>query len=632
METRRFPARRAPALAAVLVALAALAGPVLAGVTGAAAGPPSAGPSRLAAVVRVASLLRLAPSSAPVPFVDMPAGSPDRRIVAAAWAAGLLDGLPGVGGRFDPSAPASRLFVTLLAADALPAMPGGAPPPAAAMAAAAEVPAMARPAVARMVALGLAAPPAAPAAWTAQVPATAWAGTLARLAALLAGDRPGRLTAQPVTPSPGPGVLDPIVVRLWGRSGPVPLLPGERLAVSLAPASGAAAQVGLRGGVAFLAARPGRWRLRLRLTGGLAPRAGIVAFVEVSTAGLPAALRLRTAAPSVVADGHDLVAVRVELVDAAGRTATGACAGGRVLVRLRAAGALRLEDPRTGAFNLGVVTVPCVGGAARFTVAAPVGALPGPAALVATTAGMGLAPAAGALVVTAPVAASVRAALQPPAVVQGGSTALRVEVLDQAGVPMPAGVFVVRVRTPRGLASPPGPFAYAAPRLPDGLVVPLAVSPGAPAGAAPVVVDVAGVGTVRAVLRVVAAGSVATRLVASLVAATVPVAAVDASTPADPADTVLVTAVNAAGAPVPYPGSLVVSVRRDGAPVAAGPGLAWRLVPAPPGSAGTAQLLLYGGGGATPAAGLYTFTIGAAPGSPTLAGVSVQIALVAPPA
>jgi hypothetical protein len=140
-------------------------------------------------------------------------------------------------------------------------------------------------------------------------------------------------------------------------------------------------------------------------------------------------------------------------------------------------------------------------------------------------------------------------------------------------------------------------------------------------------VRVAGVGTVRVTLRVVAT-TPPTPQVAHLLAPVVPLAAMAASTAADPADTASLQVVNSAGAPTAYPGALVWSATFDGGPLPPD-SLAVTLAPTP-GDVGAFTLSLFAGPRVAVGAGTYRLTIGPAPGSPPLAPVTLTVVVLAP--
>jgi hypothetical protein len=620
LDGRRFPVRRGGAAAAA--ALLLIAPPP-------APAPPA--PDRLALVQAVAGLLHLGGAAAPpAPYADVAPASAAGRLVARAARAGLLAHLPGVGRDFGPRAPATYLFAAALAGAALGEdLPP--PPPAllARLGRAGAGAAAARPGARAGGAGRLPAPGAA--AWSAPLSPGALPILLARLSRRLAAARPSALALRARAGAVAVDVLDPLAVAVRGPGGRAAgVVAGERLAFQVRPPAGG------RGAVAggdFLAARPGVYRVRAVLSGGLAGRGVASPWIALAVYGRAVRLSLTLSAPAAVADGEDAVLATVSLRDIRGDVSREACAG--TALTLSAPAPLRLRSPRTGLADLSTLTLPCTAGQARFALVAPAGARAGTILLTARAAGAAaradgglLPPARAVLALAAPVPSRLALQVSPARVAAGGEVAATAAVLDQAGDPMPQGAYVLR------LSSSPAVLSPAAVRLTyrggegPGATVTLAVEASAPPGPVTLTLAAPGLGRARAVVRV-AAATPAVRLVAKALASAVPLAAAQASLPSDPVDTVAVAAVDAAGAPVPVAGGLAVRATWDGQALGPG-GLGWAVAPAPgPGAAFV--LSLFGGPGRDVRPGLYAFTL-SLPREPDVAPATVVVRVVAPPA
>ncbi|MCL6595721.1 MAG: hypothetical protein K6V73_05845 [Firmicutes bacterium] len=620
LDGRRFPAwRGGAAAAAALLLIAPTPAPE----------PPA--PDRLALVAALAGLLRLGTAAAPpAPYADVAPNSAAGRLVARAARAGLLAHLPGVGRDFGPRAPATYLFAAALAGAALGEdLP---PPPPALVARLGRAGAGA--AAARLAARAAAAdllPPPPAGGWSAPLSPAAFHALFARLSRRLDADRPFALALRARAGAVAVDVLDPLAVAVRGAGGRAAgVVAGERLAFRvLSPKGG-------RGAVAggdFLASRPGVYRVRAVLSGGLAGRGVASPWIALTVYGRAVRLSLALSGPVLVADGEDAVLATVSLRDARGDVSPSACAG--TAFTLSAPPPLRLRSPHTGLADLGALTLPCAAGQASFTLVAPVGAAPGQALLTARAAGAAvradggpIAPARAVLAVAAPVPTRLALRISPSRVAAGGEVAVTAAVLDQAGDPMPQGAYALRLTSSPAVLSPAAETLTYRGGEGLGASATLAVAAAAPPGPVTLTLAAPGLDQARAVVRVAAAGA-AVRLVAKALASAVPLAAAQASLPSDPVDTVTVTAVDAAGAPVPVAGGLAVRASWDGRALGPG-GLGWAVAPAPGPEAGF-TLSLFGGPGREVRPGLYAFTL-SLPDEPQVPPVTVEVRVVSPPA
>ena len=613
---------------------AAVAAACLLPASGAARGSDAPAPERIQAVAAVAALLRLTAGRA-VPFADMPPGAPERRALARVLAAGLLAGMPGRGRDFHPNAAATPALLAVLGANALPG-PHMPPPTASGLRArlrrAGLTPRQGLDA-AWAEGRGLL-PSLAPGAWTRAVAASVYRRYLAALAAQVAARRPVAVRLVPTAAAVAVGSLDRLRLVVLGKGGrSVGRLAGEVAHYRLRGPRGA--EAGVSAGGVFLAERPGRYTVRAVLGGGWAGRGLDAPAVRLDVFAAASALAVRAPARHLVADGRAALAVTVEAVDRAGDPVVRACRG---RITLAVQGGARLESPRTGAFTRTRLTLPCTLGAARFAVAAPLGTPPGSALLTARAEGVaGLSSGAAAslrLAVVAPRASAASLAVPPGPgaglVAAGGSLVAVLRVLDQAGVPIASGRYALTASLPAGVTLAPGtPALYDAALWPEGMPLRFVFAPGLAPGVRVLALRVQAVGGAHLRVRVVAAAGPALHLEGRLLAPSVPVAAVAASTAADPADTARVQAVDAAGAPVAYGGVLTVAVTLDGGPVPPG-GLTAVIAPVA-GTPGAFALAVYGGSGATVRPGLYRLVVAAAAGAPPLAPLALSLRVVAPP-
>ncbi len=459
-------------------------------------------------------------------------------------------------------------------------------------------------------------------------------GYLARLARLVRARRPTAVRLVATAASVPVGSLDrlrPVVLGPGGR--PTRRLAGEHLRFALAGGGADAAAVAANGDL--LAARPGRYRVRAILFGGLAGAGLASPTLTVTAFARPRALVLRLSAATLVADGRDQVSATVAVVDAAADVVTLARGDATVTV----SGPAVLETPATGAFSTERLTLPLTAGAARFTLEAPAGSRPATVTLQARTTGVAALP-AGAVAVAhlaavAPVARRLSLALPALAgganVVAGGSVTATLSVLDQAGEVMPSGVFPLTFVLPKGVTLAPGtPAAFDAGANPAGMAVTLVLSPALAPGSVTVEVTAAGVRSARLRLRVVAAAAAdaGLHLAGSFESAVVPLPALEASSAAAPADSASLEVLDAAGAPVPYAGTLVATVTAEAGGTA--DGIAVAVVPAPA-QPDAFTLLVDAAPGRAARAGTYSVRVAAAPGSPVLTPLTLTFRLIAVP-
>lgn len=565
--------------------------------------------TRLAALSGVEAVLGILPSAAPAPFADLARGAPGRPVVAAAWTAGLLVGLAAPGSRFRPAAAASAVYLATLEDNAL--FPGHAPAGRQAV-------------VARATSLGL---------WVARaadgVTASALADSLSVLRRDVLRRLPSVIGVAAARATVGTDVLDPLRALPAGADGrPVGLLAGERLIWHVASPAGGRDGVGVAAG-AFLASRPGTYEVWVALVGGVASRPLVSTHLAIRVYGVDAAVAIHQSRPLLVADGRTVDMVRVEMVDRRGGEVLATCPGATFALIVGPGAAI--QDPATGRFDRTRLRLACASGAASFLVAASAGpSVPADVALSARVQGLAAAvtQSRAVLHLVAARAHAVSLAPVPASVVAGGTVMWHVKILDQAGNPVPVGIYRLSWgAVPAWGVGQLAPVSYSAPALPDGLALPMVLPQGAPAGRWQVTVVVSGVGQASAVLRVMAVQT-GNRLLARLLASVVPVAAAQASTALDPVDTILLSVVDRQGVAVPYAGSLVVALRLDGRAVPQA-GLRAGLSATP---GGGATVRLFGGPGSLVQPGVYTVTVGPAPGSPALAPVTVQVQVVAPPA